>query len=88
MLFSGTIEKMIVEQPDALPVLKLHYLRWFRALIYDLQVGICLRTSKDPRPPASPRLDSSKAGRRVLQELVARRRLGGKQPSHATPSRC
>ena len=31
MLFSRTIEKTIVEQPDALPVLKLHYLRWFRA---------------------------------------------------------
>jgi hypothetical protein len=31
MLFSRTIEKTIDEQPDALPVLKLHYLRWFRA---------------------------------------------------------
>ena len=60
-----TIEKTIAEQPDALAVLKLHYLRWFRALIYDVQVGICLRTSNHPRPPASPRLDSSKARQRV-----------------------
>ena len=68
MLFSGTIEKTIAEQPDALPVLKLHYLRWLRAP--DLRhAGWDL--------PADQ-----------LQELVARRRLGGKQPSQATPSRC
>jgi hypothetical protein len=48
MLFSGTIEKTIVGPPDALPVLKLYYLRWFRPLIYDLQVGICLRTQQSP----------------------------------------
>jgi hypothetical protein len=60
-------------------------------LIYDMQVGICLQVSCGPAITRGHRprrvLIHRRHARGFLQELVARCRLGGKQPLPATRQR-